>query len=108
MTNTADPAAVRMPNGFDINRLKHYITIIYHVAHHYFQLWNKVALSSTDDFYISSPSAQEGLVPYTKVEVLNSVILKPSSSKNSHIGQIKVPAFNSGQNHTSKVVHTSE
>lgn len=61
-TNTENPVAVWMPKCFYINHLKHYITIIYHVAHHCFQLWNEVMLSSTENFSISSPSTQQGLV----------------------------------------------
>lgn len=98
-TNTADPTAVPVLQDFSINHHKYYITIRYHAAHHYFQLRNKVTSSST-----SSPRAHKGLLPRTKAILSQNL----SSSKNNHMGHTTVPAFNSGQKHTTKVAHTAE
>lgn len=99
ITNTAVPTAVPVLQDFNINHLKYYITIRYHIAHHYFLRWNKVTSSST-----SSLRAHRGLLPWTKA-VLFQIL---SSIKNSHMDHTKVPAFNSGWKHTSKVAHTAE
>lgn len=58
----------------------------------------------------TSPSVHQ-VGPDSLIEnsiILNSTLLKPSCCKNHHMDQAKIPAFNSAQNHTSKLAHTTE